>query len=91
MVVVILGFFFGGLFAVGSLIAALFEADGFGTPGGRPRGWYLGVLGAAFAASVAGPFLLVRVLLPRHSKGAVGGGVVAAVVALLLFGMMLSR
>lgn len=87
----ILGFFFGALFALGSLVAALLEADGFGTPRGQPRGWYLGLLGAAFAASLAGPFVLVRALLPRHAKLAVGGGLVAVVVALLLFEVTLSQ
>jgi hypothetical protein len=90
VVVVILGFFFGGLFALGSYLAALFEVEGFGTPEGPPRGWYLALLGAAFAVSVAGPFVSARVLLPGWTKLATWGGVVAVVVALLLFGVTLS-
>ena len=54
----------GALFAVGSLIAILFELQGFGRERDTdPRLAYLALLGLAFAVCVAAPLLIWRKLL----------------------------
>ena len=58
----------GALFAVGCVVAALFELQGFGAPrDGDPRLGYLLALSAAFVASIAAPLTLWRILLPETS------------------------
>jgi hypothetical protein len=55
----------GALLAAGCLLAALFEAQGFGAPRDTdPRAGYLALLALGFVASVAVPALLWRWLLP---------------------------
>ncbi|MDP8969254.1 MAG: hypothetical protein M3N52_01850 [Actinomycetota bacterium] len=80
-------FFFGTLCAVGSVLAALFEAQGFGAPRSGPRPWYLASLLVALLASVVTPFVLLRVLVPRSGARALWYALPAAVVALVLFGL----
>ncbi len=55
----------GALVAVGSLIAALFEQQGFGDRDGEPDSGYLVLQAGALALSVALPLLAWRMLLPR--------------------------
>ena len=55
----------GALFGAGCLLAALFDAQGFGgEPDTDPRAGYLLLLAAAFVACVGVPFWLWRRLLP---------------------------
>ena len=79
----------GALFAVGCVLAALFEAQGFG--GERdtdPRAGYLLLLAVAFVACVAVPFWLWRRLLPASAPRAVlvFGAAVVGVIAILGIG-----
>ena len=81
----------GALAAVGCLLAALFEVQGFGRPrDAEPRTGYLVELAVGFVASVAIPALLARWLLPRGGSALF---VIAAVIAvggvLLILGMSL--
>ncbi len=55
----------GALLAVGSLVAALFERQGFGDRDGEPSTAYLLGLALAFGLSVALPLVAWRLLLPR--------------------------
>ena len=73
----------GALFAVGCLIAALFEVQGFGGPRDEgPRSGYLVRLAVGFVACIAIPAFLSRRLL--H----VGAGWVAAAVAVSVAGVL---
>jgi hypothetical protein len=70
----------GTLFAIGSLLAALFERAGFGSPrDSEPRVAYLGLLAIGFVASVATPIVLSWLVFPtvRSRSVAVAGGIVA--------------
>ena len=50
------------LFGIGSVLAALFEMQGFGGPPDQgPRPLYLASLTVAFALCVAGPFVVARI------------------------------
>ena len=55
----------GALFAVGSVLAALFELQGFGDRDGDPDAGYLVLLAVGVALSIALPLLVWRWLLPR--------------------------
>lgn len=77
----------GALFAFGSLIAALFELQGFGDRDGDPDTAYLALQASALALSVAVPLLAWRLLLPRSFSLPVAAA--AAGVALLGVAWML--
>ena len=76
----------GALFAVGCVLAALFEAQGFRRPRDTdPRAGYLLLLAAALVACVAVPFWLWRRLLPDNAPSPVlafGAAVVGVIVIL---------
>jgi hypothetical protein len=79
----------GALFAVGCLIAALFEAQGFGGPRDQgPRTGYLAELAIGFVACVALPAFLSRKLL-RIGPGWVGAAVTAVAGVLVILGLSL--
>jgi ABC-type sugar transport system permease subunit len=80
----------GALFAIGSVLAAMFEVQGFGRPPSDPRPLYLASLALAFFASIAVPVLLARWLLPQRG-GPVGTVLLAvgAVGAVALLGLSL--
>jgi hypothetical protein len=81
---------FGALFALGSVIAVLFELQGFGDRGGNPSTSYLALLALGFAASVGIPLLLWRALIPGASTwGLIAGTALAAVGAFLILGLSL--
>ena len=63
---VIVGMALGALCAVGVLVAALFERDGFGDSDGATDTTYLLALAVALAASVGLPLVLWRMLLPSR-------------------------
>ena len=88
---VVAAFFLGALFAIGSLLAALFEVQGFGSTGDQPRALYLASLGLALLVSVAGPFVVLRVVLPGSEARAWLLAVPALAVAFMLFGLTLTR
>jgi hypothetical protein len=77
----------GALFALGSVLAALFEAQGFGDRDSEPRTWYLVAMGAAFVACVAAPVVVWRLLLPRSAPGLPLAGAVAVAGAVLILGI----
>lgn len=83
----------GAFVALGCLLAALFELQGFGTPrDAEPRAGYLVALALGLGASVGVPLALWRILLPESSPAA--GVVIAAtavVVAVAVLGLGLSR
>ncbi len=76
----------GALFAAGSLLAIVFELQGFGAPDDGARSGYLAALCAGLAASVGLPLVLWRVLLPGSapSRAAVAAVVLALLVVSLL-------
>jgi hypothetical protein len=62
--IVVVGPALGALCAVGALIAALFEHEGFGDRDGEPSTAYLLALALGLVASVGLPLVLWRMLLP---------------------------
>ena len=81
---VILGLALGALCAVGVLVAALFERDGFGDRDGEPSTAYLLALAVGLVASVGLPLVLWRMLLPnRFSWPAVLTAIVVAVAGVI--------
>ena len=79
----------GVLFAVGCVIAALFEAQGFGGPRDTdPRTSYLLLLAVAFVACVVVPLWVWRRLLPDSAPPFVVafGAAVVGVIAILGIG-----
>ena len=75
----------GALFAVGSLVAILFELQGFsGDRDGTPSALYVLALVLAFAVSVAVPLLLWRALLPSMPGRLFAATLVGAAAAVLL-------
>ena len=77
----------GALFAFGSVLSALFEAQGFGDRDSDPRTWYLVAMGAAFVACIAVPVALWRLLLPRSAPAFPLAAVVAAAGVVLILGI----
>lgn len=81
----------GGLFAVGAVIAALFEVQGFGREAADPRPGYLLVLAVGFAAALGVPALLARWLFPRRAGRVAVAVLFASVVgAVALLGLSLT-
>ena len=80
----------GALFAVGSVIAAMFELQGFGTDA-DPRTWYLLLVAGGFVVSVTVPIALWRVLLPRSSPSWALAAIPAVAAVLVVLGISLSR
>ena len=78
---VVVGMAVGSLFAVGFLVAALFERDGFGDRDGDPSTGYLLALAVGMAASLALPLVLWRALLPARFSWPVALGVSGVAVA----------
>jgi hypothetical protein len=64
-VVVYGSFFLGVLFAFGSLLAARFAIDGFGTLPIEPLGLYLSLLALGFIACLTVPFILYHFLIGK--------------------------
>jgi branched-subunit amino acid ABC-type transport system permease component len=77
----------GALFALGSVLSALFEAQGFGDRDSDPRTWYLIAMGAAFVACIALPVAVWRLLLPRSAPAFPLAAVVAAAGVVLILGI----
>ncbi|HVE75787.1 MAG TPA: hypothetical protein VND22_03350 [Actinomycetota bacterium] len=90
-VIVVIGFAAGALFAAGSLLAILFEVQGFPPRDEGPRWYYVAALAAALLVCVGGPFLLMRLLLPEYSRAALMIGLPALVLAIGLLGLTLNR
>jgi len=89
--VVAAGAALGALLAVGALIAALFEAQGFGRPrDAEPRTAYLVLLALGVAASVAVPAYLWRRLLPSSGPSWVLVTGITVVGVLLILGISVS-
>ncbi|HXQ86328.1 MAG TPA: hypothetical protein VN746_06595 [Gaiella sp.] len=76
---VVVGLALGALCAVGVLVAALFERDGFGDRDGEPSTAYLLALAIGLVASFGLPLMLWRTLLP--SRFSWPAALVATVVA----------
>lgn len=82
----------GALFAVGAIVAIMFELQGFGQSAADPRPGYLIALAAGFAASVATPAIIARWFLPDVSNRTVGIAVAIRVGgAAALLGLSLTR
>lgn len=77
----------GALFAFGCVLAALFEAQGFGDRDSDPRTWYLVAMAAGFVACVAVPVALWRILLPRSAPALPLAAVVAVAGVVLILGI----
>lgn len=89
VVVVVCGFALGALFAIGSVLAALFEAQHFGSRDNEIRAGYVAALAAGLVVSVVSPFVLWRLLLPSAPRSALALGAIALVLAFALFGLAL--
>ena len=77
----------GVLFAVGSVLAALFELQGFGAPrDDEPRLGYLALLALAFIASVSLPMLLWRRLWPGRTPSLLVAFAVSAAGVIVILG-----
>jgi hypothetical protein len=80
----------GALFAVGCVLAALFEAQGFGGPRDQPpRTGYLPESAVAFAACIAIPAFLARRLL-HAGPGLIIAAAAAVIGALAILGLSLT-
>jgi hypothetical protein len=80
----------GALFAVGCVLAALFEAQGFGGPRDQPpRTGYLLELAVAVAACIAIPAFLARRLL-HAGPGLIIAATAAVIGALAILGLSLT-
>lgn len=90
VIVVVIGFALGALFALGSLLAALFEAQHFGSRDNEIRPAYVAALAAGLLVSVVGPFILWRLLLPDARRSVFALGAISLVVAAALFGLALT-
>ena len=90
LVVVAAAFFLGALFAIGSLVATLFEVQGFGSRSGEARPWYLASLALGLLASVGAPFVVWRLLLPGLGARTWVLAAAAVAVAFMLFGLTLA-
>jgi hypothetical protein len=78
----------GALLAMGALLAALFEAQGFGRARDtEPRSGYLLALAFALAVSIGVPAYLWRRLLPSSAPGWALVTMLAAAGALLILGI----
>ena len=89
-IAVAVAFAAGAIAAVGCLLAALFEVDGFGGPRDQgPRSGYLTALALGFVASVVIPVSLWRRLL-GGGPGWIVAGVVAAAGVVIILGISLS-
>ena len=87
--VVVMSIALGSLFAVGCLLAALFEVQGFGGPRDQPpRTGYVVELAVGFAACVAIPALLTRQLL-HAGPGWITAGAIAVAGAVAILGLSL--
>jgi hypothetical protein len=83
--VVILTTGLGALFAVGCVVAVLFEVQGFGRGDDEPRMWYIFALALGFVACVAAPVAVLWVSFPGRLSGAsVAIATVVAVAGVLL-------
>lgn len=81
----------GGLFAVGSVVAALFEVQGFGREALDPRPSYLVAVALGLAASRGISALLARWLFPQWAgRAALGVLLLGAVGAVALLGLSLT-
>ena len=87
MLTVGVGMALGALFALGCLVAALFERDGFGDRDGGTSTGYLLLLAIGLAASVAVPLALWRALFPSRFSWSVA--LIVSVVALGLVAWIL--
>ena len=79
----------GALSALGCVLAALFEVQGFGSRDGEPHTGYLIALALGFAASIVIPAFLWRWLFPRSGPGFIAAVGVAAAGVLLILGLSL--
>jgi hypothetical protein len=78
----------GTLAAVGCLLAALFEQDGFGSPRDQgPRTGYLVELGAGFVASVVIPAVVCRRLFPGSGPVWLLAGAIASAGVIVIAGV----
>ena len=78
---VVVGVMLGAFCAVGVLLSALFERDGFGDRDGEPSTPYLLALAVGLLVSVGLPLVVWRVLLPSRFAWPVA--LTATVVALV--------
>ena len=79
----------GALFAVGCVIAATFELQGFGDRDGDPSRGYLFLLALGLVACIAIPVALWRWLFPQSSPAWATAGAAATVGVLLIMGLSL--
>jgi hypothetical protein len=80
----------GALFAVGCLLAALFEEQGFGRPRDtEPRPGYLALLALGFLASVGIPAFLWRRLFPGSGPAWIVALAIGVIGAVFLLGISL--
>lgn len=86
-VVVGVVFFLGALFAIGAVLAARFEIQGFPPQPGQPRAWYLAALAAGLLASVTAPFVVSRLLLPEIGRRIWWPAAAAVAAAFAVFGL----
>lgn len=92
VVAVVVASFAGAQAALGCVLAALFELQGFGRRDAEPRAWYIALLVLGLIASVLAPLGLWRLLLPAYApSGQWLAFSAAGVVLLALMGIALAR
>ena len=67
VVAVVVACFAGAQVALGCVLAALFELQGFGRRDAEPRAWYVALLVLGLIGSVLAPLGLWRLLLPASA------------------------
>jgi len=88
-VVVIATTVLGALFAIGFLISALFEAQGFGDRDSTPSGWRLVEYAVGFVACVVIPAVLWQTLGPARGRVWPNAFAVDTVGAVVILGLSL--
>jgi hypothetical protein len=86
LLVVVVAVALGALFALGCVVAALFEVQGFGDRDGDPSRGYLAALALGFSACVVVPAVLWRRLL-GGGPGWLAAAAIAIAGVLLILGL----
>lgn len=85
--VVLIAAFIGVLSAIGCVMAALFERDGFGRPrDSQPRTWYVALMAVGLVLSIVAPIGIAAWAFPARRRMVRAAAVVAVLGAVVFFG-----
>ena len=85
--VVLIAAFIGVLSAIGCVMAALFERDGFGRPrDSQPRTWYFALVAVGLVLSVVAPIGIAAWAFPARRRMVPAAAIVVVLGAVVFFG-----